>query len=561
MPLRRLCVLLVALLTLPALARGDDAKKDAPKTDAASPAEPAILVRVQSVNELLATAEHFLKFIPNNDQIKNGLGFVKDAIDEKKGLEGFDVKKPFGLYATISEDSPIPAFAIILPVADEQAVLNLLTKRLSLDPKKGDDGVYEVEIKDQPFTVYFRFAHKYAYVTALNKDNIDAKTLPKPEDVLGQKVESTLSAVLRLDRVPKDMKKFVIGTVEEQLNALKDMKLPGETDAMGKFKTAAIDKLTGALKSVLEDGRSVALKVNLDKKADDLSFELEFKPVAGSKLAKDVAGMKDGKSVIAGALAGKDVAAKLTFGLALPADLKKAFDPAADDLLAMLLDKTPDAGAKEVLTPVVKSLAPTLKAGEIDVGVGAFGPNKDGLYTVLLGLKLAEGLKVEEQVKTLVKLLTDNNVPNVERVKLDADKAGGVALHKFEVGDMVPQNLVTFLGKSDAWLAFRDDLLVVAVGPDAKEAVKKAAAAKPSTSPKLMELEVSVAKLAGLLGDTPEEKKASAAAALKVFGKEPKGDVVNVTLAGGDTLSLKISAKAKLVEFLGEMGKGQKKDN
>ena len=103
----RLTVLALAIAAPAAVAQ--DQKKD----DAAAKksAGPALLVRVQSVNDLIKTVDYIRTLLPEDqaEQIKQGLGVVKDLIDEKKGIEGIDVNNPIGLYVTFGEElGPTP---------------------------------------------------------------------------------------------------------------------------------------------------------------------------------------------------------------------------------------------------------------------------------------------------------------------------------------------------------------------------------------------------------------------------------------------------------------------
>ena len=87
---------------------------------------------------------------------------IKSLVDDKKGIEGIDVKNPIGFYATLSQDglenSPV---VLLVPIADEEATLTLLKERAKLEIKKGKDGIYETQVPNIPQTVYFRFANTF----------------------------------------------------------------------------------------------------------------------------------------------------------------------------------------------------------------------------------------------------------------------------------------------------------------------------------------------------------------------------------------------------------------
>src|SRR5262249_45125971 len=87
----RLAVLAVAVAAPAALAAPDKGEK----ADTAKKG-PAVLVRVQSVNDLLKTADYVGTLLPEEqrNQLKQGTDFAKALIDEKTGLAGVDVKNP-----------------------------------------------------------------------------------------------------------------------------------------------------------------------------------------------------------------------------------------------------------------------------------------------------------------------------------------------------------------------------------------------------------------------------------------------------------------------------------
>jgi hypothetical protein len=198
-----------------------------PKTDA-----PTVLVRIQSVNDLIKTGQYVATLLPDDgrEQVKQGLDFVKSLIDDAKGIEGIGVKNPIGMYATLTAELTSSPVVVLIPIADEKTVMDALKTRANVEPKKRDDGSYEVQPQGAPVTVFFRFANNYAYVTANDPENIAVKNLPKPETVLGGRPEHLISASIRIDRLPEQMKKMALGFIENKLAEGKDQPERNESD-------------------------------------------------------------------------------------------------------------------------------------------------------------------------------------------------------------------------------------------------------------------------------------------------------------------------------------------
>jgi len=551
---------LALVLAVPA-ARADD-KKDAP---AKKPGEPALLVRVQAINDLLKTAEYVRTLIPGDagDQFENGYKALEAFIDKDKGsIEGIDVKNPIGLYVAFGEElGPTPPVVVLIPVADQDAVMNALKERAKLKVEKEKDDVYKIaEVPNVPFPIYFRFANKYAYATINDPENIDAKTLPKPEAVLGGRPEHLVSVTFRLDRLPDAMKRMALAAVENQLAQAKEQPIPDEFKGAKELRDKAVDELAANLKELLDGGEQAALRLNVDPKAEELAFELELTGKSGSKLAKDIRSIREHKSVVGGALASKDAALSFNLSVGLPANLRPSFPPVVDEAVKEAKKKANVPG--DLLTkaePLINALLPTVKAGELDLGFTMVGPDKDDHYTLVAGLKLVDGKKVEAAIKDTAKKELPPELAGL--VQFDAEKlAGGASLHVVKIADQIDEKGQKVLGKSDLYLAFRDDLLVVAAGPNAKDAIKRAIASQPADVG-VLDFQVSLSRIVPIMGDNAQELAAAKAAAEKVFGKGgSQADTIRFSIEGGDSLKVKAVAKGKAIRFLAEVGANQKKD-
>ncbi|HJZ93406.1 MAG TPA: hypothetical protein VKE40_21190 [Gemmataceae bacterium] len=547
--LSRFAALAVAL-AIPAAALAQDKKTDAKKSDG-----PSVLVRVQSVNDLIKTVEYIGTLLPEDpaEKVKQGAEFVKSLIDEKKGIEGIDVKHPIGLYATLTPELTTSLVVGLIPVADWDTVIAALKNRAMLEIKE-KDGLYETTPPQSPVTIYFRYANDYAYVTANDPENINPKNLPKPAEVLGGKAEHLISASIRIDRLPDQMKKMALGTIENKLAELKEQAIPDETKAIKAFKEKFIDEVVANLKSGLDGGEEVALRLNVDTQGSEVALELELKGASGSKLAKDIVSIREHKSVVGGAISPKDAAMSVNISVALGAALKELWPPVIDDVLELVKKRINIPGEVQTKTePLVKAVLPSFKAGELDVGGALHGPDKDDKYTAVVGVKVVDGKKIEEAVKEIVKKELPPEASGL--FELDAEKLdGGAMLHVVKVGQFMDEKGQKLLGKSDLYVMFRDDMLLAAIGPSAKETLKKAAASKPADVG-VFQAQAALSKLVPVIGDDAGKLAAAKKAAEKVFGKGAAGaDTIRFAVEGGDSLKVKIAAKGKAIQFLAELG-------
>ena len=92
-------------------------------TRPAQAAEPTIEVRLQSVNDLLDKAEYVAGLAGKEDVIQGVKLILKNLQAEGKGIEGIDPKRPFGLYATLTEGRRSRApLTVMVPIVDQDAV-------------------------------------------------------------------------------------------------------------------------------------------------------------------------------------------------------------------------------------------------------------------------------------------------------------------------------------------------------------------------------------------------------------------------------------------------------
>ena len=125
-------------------------------------AGPALEVRVRSVNDLLDKAEYLGDIANQAETAKQAAAFVRGLTDEKKGIEGVDPARPFGLYGSLTPDVVDSPVVLMIPVADEKAVLDLLTARLEPRPEEGRRRLLRGQDPNVPVAGLLPVRHKYS---------------------------------------------------------------------------------------------------------------------------------------------------------------------------------------------------------------------------------------------------------------------------------------------------------------------------------------------------------------------------------------------------------------
>ncbi|HEY8506444.1 MAG TPA: hypothetical protein VIL46_17815, partial [Gemmataceae bacterium] len=557
--MKRLCFALAsaaALLAGGPTLRADDAK-------------PTLLLRVESIDGLLKNAEYIAELAGQKENADQFLGIVKSMTDPVKGLEGIDTGRPIGLFARMKGmpgEQPPAAFAAqqqvvaLVPVADQEALLNFFG-RFGIEPQKGDDGVYTVNLPGAPVAVYFRFAQKYACVTAMQKENISEKNLPDLAKALELPGHGLVDLVVNFDTIPPELRKMALGQLEMKLAEAKQERDPGDTDAEHALKGELLDSLVGGAKMLLEGAGTLHLSLGVDQRAEELRAGASLTGMEGTELARRFAALGKRTSATLAGLREKGNVFLFNGTYTLPDSLRDALGRAYDTFIKEasreLARKGPEKSkvSPEAVEALLASLKPTIAAGESDGGYAMYGPNADGKYTVVLGAKVRQGRGIEEAVRKVVRDLP----PEVQKlVRFDAGKAGGANLHQVQLPPKAfeDENVRQLFGENaSVWLAVSDDRIWGAFGTDAEQAVKDLLGTKPAPAP----VAVYEVRLKGLVPLIAREHPGATAAAKEAFGEGARdADLVRLLIEGGDKLSVRLTVGARIIAFGAKMAQAER---
>ena len=501
-------------------------------------AAPTLIVRLNSIDGLIADARYLAEAAGKGNEAKQFEGMLKPFIGEK-GLEGFDTTKPIALYGRLNAKIEQSDLVLMLPVADEAAVLALL-KRYEVKFEKEKDDIYKVELPKAPFPGYFRFANGYVNITIRNPKMLAKEHLLTPAAVLPPGRMGALEVAVDLEQVPESIKEVIVGVSSLRLAEAKGEKKDSQSEAAYKFLCAGADEIASQIKAIINEGKDLNLKLDIDRKNGEMVALLRFTAKPGSPLTASIAEVGQEKSIVAN-LGGADSAMSGRLYATLPRGLRKSYDAFVDDTIKQTLANVPDNAPRELLEQFFKASRPTLKAAELDAGFDLRGPASNGRYNLVTAIAIKEGADIEKAVRTVHAAIP----PDARAaITLDAEKVGSVNIHRFDIpAEKIEPEFKRVFGDGPAYLAIRKDAVLLAVGDKALDNLKDVLAREPKTG-KLMHLDLSVARLVPL-----DRKETAVAVAKKVFGKDTNDDRVRVSLEGGKTLELRLSAKAKMLEF------------
>jgi len=522
----------------------------APGRLAAQPkaAEPTVEVRLRSVNDLIDKAEYVGDLMDKGEPVKQVRELLKNLSADGKGVEGIDPKRPFGVYATLTPDVATSPVVVMIPVADEKRLMTTFKERLGVEPEKVEGGVFKANV---PLIneVYLRFADGYLYA-ARDAKHLAPKTLPAPKAFFAADDGSVASVVVRFDAIPADLKTFVTGQLEHQVQEGLKKDADNETAAQKKLNAIIADAFVGSAKMLVDDGKALTLRVFADPKADEFTAEVVVTAKDGTTLAKNFAGLSGKTSLPAGIVATDAAAVKGGAKAALTDDLRKRLDPVIDKLIDDLVKQakgTDQVAARRVLD----TLAPTLKAGELDFAAALAGPDAKGRHALLVAAAVKDGQAIAKLAKDFAPFAGDN-----AEFTFDVEKVGAFALHKIVVKNDDAEFERVF-GTKTIWLATSDATVALSIEP-AGALLKAGLKAKPAPVA-VFSTEVALAKALPLFNKElkPDEVKALLKDA---FGAAPAGkDTIAVAVEGGSKLTTRVTVKGMTFRLAAKMDELKKK--
>jgi hypothetical protein len=464
---------------------------------------PTAVGQVASLQTVLDTVMGYARaFSPETaDQMQAGL---TNQLGEK-GWAGIDMKKPVGMFTYLKPKLEDSYIVLVVPISKEKDALELL-ERLGVgaeeEPKA--KGVYRLRQRAvlpeaTPTRMRFHDGHAYVGINA-DADELDTTKLLPIGSLIDDTEKAPAAVTFYPARAPKELKEMFDGWWAggkaglDQLDNNPPRDMPRNFPAFGKAALGWLDANSTAL---FKGGESVRVRLTPDPKTTDAKIELVVTPKAKSPLAADIEKLTPAPGRFH-QLVTKDAVAGvwLTVGPNFPKEVREKGGPFAGDLLGMIVPSAPEE-VQPVLTALSDGLSKAVADGKADAGVALLGPDKNGAYTLIGAVAMADPTGLEKAVRKAVK---DAPKEVQEMFKLDAEKAGDVAVHTFtppEGSEWVER----VLGKKPVIrLAFGKDAVYAAAGPDGLEQIKRAVALK-ATGGKRFDVVANPKKLNKLIAD------------------------------------------------------------
>lgn len=483
-------------------------------------------------------------------------GLIDGQIQAKlgeKGFSGLDMKRPIGGYLFLpnkqlkgpEEIKEIYGF-LAIPVTGENEFKDFILRiepnnPLNFKAVEGNKGLYALETNDGesevPIRARFHDGHVYIGINA--KDELlDEKSLLSNKQIVKPDDPGLLLVRIFSDRYPEELLKQQNQQLEE-LNGQVQNLGPWSVVAGNILKsyTAMSQRMTMQMKDTDESGFRVAF----DEKAADIAIESYAIPKKGTAYAKELAAMKPTANRFASLITDSTAAGGL-FQLPIAA-------PEMRDIFNQMIEagqKSKD-DAPEYVRPVIdellKGLGRTIKGESIDFALSVNGPNKDGKFSFVGAVNFDDASGLEKAVKEAVKSEEFKEKLGHD-IKFDVEKIDGINIHRrtTEGQDDASETLNKIFGTKEVYYVFGPKGIYIAAGPDWKDTMKAALAAKAAPT-KVIDLVANPKRLGDLIKAGSEQ--AGGIAATMLGTEDRRFSLFSVSYEGGATLKARVTISLK----------------
>jgi hypothetical protein len=497
-----------------------------------------LVFTVQSVDAVMDQMRHTLKLAGKEEEAKQIEGMLQAYLSDD-GFKGLDTKKPLGIYLG-KFDNPQPdrpPLVAFLPVTNEKDFLALLGKLPFPIPDPDKDGIRRLDLGNT--TVLLKFAHSHVFVTV---DEAQFKgELPDPAQfVTGTHRNHLLALTANMEKLPAELKSKMMEGLAQELK-----KKDKESDKEYQNRVMGAKLVQHALEQILSETKEVSVTLHHDREARKIRLDFNLTPKAGTKLAEQIKGFGGGRSIFA-ALAGQS-AAHLFLHFPVAPELRAALDKAMEEGFQNALKEEKSFAKKAMAEKAYAVLAPTLKSDVFDLFGTLSGPHEDGKYTMLAGLRVKNGQEIEQLLKNLL-----NDMPEKDRanVQVDAAKIGDLSVHKLKFPDNDGDASHMF-GKSEGFVVFHKDYILLAVGQhgleDLKKAVPLVGTGSGSGQGAPLQLVLHVGRLVQF--EKEEAKRNRALALAKTVFTGEGQDVIQLLWTGDTSMRLRLEMSDQLIRY------------
>ncbi|MEN6556945.1 MAG: hypothetical protein ABFC54_02070 [Thermoguttaceae bacterium] len=496
--------------------------------------------------------------LTGNPNFGKQLEMMALMLPQGEGSQGplaMDPQRPWGLVVLAGD--PIPTAYAFLPVADLKPLIRLIEAQSGREIKK-EKGVYH--IPNDGRTLYATQKGDWAYIADSEKqlDHVAADPAPLLGDLPSR---YNLAVRISFPNLPKEYRDQILALLRAGTES--GMQQAGQNAEEQTLRLSMARRSAEQLTMLVSDLDDLVLGWNVDPKTKTTYLDLHLTARPGTKLAEQFSEIKLGTTQLSGL-----APAGATFSFSSVGKLNDAQAAQTKKSLADLRKSVAEEIGKQGLAPnevklvsqlfgdVLTVLEKTVDTKKTDTAVAV--TLEPGASSMLAAAVIADGSKLEKSLKQFVEEAKKTS-PS-EALKLSHETYQNFQLHLISL-PTPQQGLATLVGDNlEVVIGIADDRAIMAAGHNAAEQLKKAIdrckAAKPKQVPP-MQLTVSVlsvARLLGEIGETPETKSYAGMIATFLASAGQHDHLTLTTLPASNSVHLRLEAEQGLLKALGSTG-------
>lgn len=384
--------------------------------------KPVLIVTVSSVDGLLSDVA-YLAEATGNEQYGQMAGAIAQGY-----IQGLDNSRPIAIVVQTDGQEVKPLG--MLPIKDLDEFLAGLTQQLG-EPQDAGDGVWELA---GPAPIFVKEDNGWAYVAQHAED---LENLPDdPTSKMGG-MEKKYDVGIRghVQNIPRMYRDMALEQIKEGVQAQMDMLPDDEQDS--ELQRRVIENQIRQWEAILNEIDQIQIGWNTDQSDKRLVLDSKIVAVPATRTARQMAGIRDAKTRFGGFYQDQAAASLRSTSRIQQQDIDQALAmmPALREKLMDEIEDSDDLpdNAREIAERLADSMfemvEATIKQGISD---GAASLNfDDDSVSLVAGMRVAEGGKLEESLKEISKLADGD--PDFPKMEFNVDQHAGVRFHKVSI--------------------------------------------------------------------------------------------------------------------------------
>ncbi len=466
-------VLLMAMAAVLLLGR----TSPSPAQQQGSQQQPIATVAFRGYDELKSDIE-FIGQAGGNPQLA---AMVDAAVAQQLGPQAMatlDKARPWGLVVQ-TDGQNFSGFAF-LPVTDLGKLLGALEPRLGKASRDG--GLYRFDRNQQ--SIFLKQQGQWTLISN-SADSIAAAPADPVALLAGLEKQYDIAARIAIKNIPAGVRQMLMLPIQMGMQ-MGMQRLPDESDEQYQLRMKMSQQAITQMNTALDELDTFQLALDIDRQARKASLEYSATAKEGTKMAQQMAtSVQDLTTQFAGLVQPQ---AALTFNVVsqLPDEsieqMKTQFSAARARAEQDLDDNDALSGeqrqqAEKLLGMLFDALQVTIEEGRIDAA-GTVSLEGDA-PTLVAGAHVVDPKKVEEVLKQVAELASQEEPNLAQAINLEAGEHAGVTLHELNLpvaamGDAAADFHEIFGDTLDVVVGIGEQSVYLAAGADASQTLQQA---------------------------------------------------------------------------------------